>query len=203
MEKFRSLQPCTFLNPVPAVLVSCCGKEEGAKPNMLTVAWAGTVNSEPPMVSVSVQKKRYSHDIIRDSGEFVVNLVDEAHCKAMDYCGVRSGRDGDKFVATGLHPMPAEGLQYAPAVEECPAYLACKVRQVLELGSHDMFIGEVVAVQVQDQLFEEDGSLHMEKLGLVCYTHGVYQRAADVLGFFGYSVARPEVLEKRMKIYQK
>ncbi len=203
MEKFRSLQPCTFLNPVPAVLVSCCGKEEGAKPNMLTVAWAGTVNSEPPMVSVSVQKKRYSHDIIRDSGEFVVNLVDAEHCKAMDYCGVRSGRDGDKFAATGLHPIAAEGLQYAPAIEECPAYLACKVRQVLELGSHDMFIGEVVSVQVQDRLFEEDGSLRMEKLGLVCYTHGVYQRAADVLGFFGYSVARPEVLEKRMKVYQK
>ncbi len=203
MPSFRSLQPCTFLNPVPAVLVSCCGKGKDAKPNMLTVAWAGTVNSEPPMVSVSVRKNRYSHDLIKDSGEFVVNLVDEEHCKALDYCGVRSGKDGDKFAATGLHAMPAEGMTYAPAVAECPAYLACKVRQVLELGSHDMFIGEVVGVQVREDLFDADGSLHLERSGLVCYTHGVYQKAADVLGFFGYSVARPEVLAKRMQAYQK
>lgn len=202
MEKFRGLDPCTLLCPVPAVLVSCQGIEAGSRPNMITVAWAGTVNSDPPMVSVSVRKDRYSHGLIQHSGEFVVNLVDEAHCRALDWCGVRSGRDGDKFDATGLHPMKATGMQYAPAVAECPAYLACKVRQVIELGSHDMFLGEVVGVEVRDSLFDADGSLHLERAGLVCYNHGVYQRASDVLGFFGYSVARSDVLEKRMRSYR-
>lgn len=202
MEKFRALDPCTLLSPVPAVMVSCRGMEE-ERPNIITVAWAGTVNSRPPMVSVSIKKERYSHALIQGSGEFVVNLVDERHCKALDFCGIRSGRELDKFAATGLHPIPAPKMDYAPAIAECPAYLACKVRQVLELGSHDMFVGEVAAVQVKEELFDEDGSLHLERAGLVTYNHGVYQRTADVLGFFGYSVARPQVLEKRMKGYSR
>lgn len=203
MNKFRTFDPCTLLAPVPAVMVSCCGAEEGAKPNIITIAWAGTVNSDPPMVSVSVRKNRYSHHMISSSGEFVVNLVDEAHCKALDFCGVRSGKDVDKWEACGLTAMPAQGMTHAPAIAECPAYLACKVRQVLELGSHDMFIGEVVGVQVSEEYFAQDGSLHLERASLVTYNHGVYQRAADVLGFFGYAVARPEVLARRMKTYEK
>ena len=203
MEKFRTFDPCTLLSPVPAVMVSCCGTAEGDKPNIITIAWAGTVNSDPPMVSVSVRKERFSHDLIARSGEFVVNLVDEARCRALDYCGVRSGRDTDKFADMGLTTMPAVHMQYAPAIAECPAYLACKVEKVVELGSHDMFIGRVVGVQVRDDLFDEDGSLHLERAGLVGYSHGVYQRNEQVLGFFGYSVARPEVLERRMKSYRK
>ena len=203
MNSFRTFDPCTLLAPVPAVMVTCAGKEEGARPNIITNAWAGTVNSDPPMVSVSVRKNRFSHHIIKESGEFVVNLVDQERCKAVDFCGVRSGKDVDKWQACGLTPMPAIGMEHAPAIAECPAYLACKVRQVLELGSHDMFIGEVVGVQVRDDLFAADGSLHLEKAGLVAYNHGVYQRTAEVMGFFGYSVARPEVLERRMKNYEK
>jgi len=202
MEKFRTFDPCTLLAPVPAVMVSCRGTALEDRPNIVTVAWAGTVNSDPPMVSISLRKERFSHGMVEESGEFVVNLVDEARCKATDFCGVRSGRDVDKFAHCGLTAMPALGLQYAPAIAECPAYLACKVRQVLELGSHDMFIGEVVGVQVRDDLFNEDGSLHLERAGLVAYNHGVYQRTAEVLGFFGYAVARPDVLERRMKNYQ-
>ncbi len=202
MEKFRTFDPCTLLSPVPAVMVSCRGVKEEDKPNIVTVAWAGTVNSTPPMVSVSIRKERFSHALVKESGEFVVNLVDEQRCHALDFCGVRSGRDVDKFEHCKLTPMPALNLQYAPAIAECPAYLACKVRQVLELGSHDMFIGEVVGVQVRDDLFAQDGSLHLEKAGLVAYNHGVYQRTAEVLGFFGYSVARPEVLARRMKQYE-
>ncbi len=198
---FRSFSPCTLLSPVPAVMVSCRGAAE-EKPNIITVAWAGTVNSDPPMVSISVRKQRFSHDLIQRSGEFVVNLVDEARCRALDYCGVKSGSQVDKFAETRLTPMAAEGMTLAPAIAECPAYLACRVRQVLELGSHDMFIGEVVGVQVRDDLFDPDGSLHLERAGLVCYDHGVYQRASEVLGFFGYSVARSEVLEKRMSAYR-
>ena len=203
MEKFRTFDPCTLLSPVPAVMISCCGTAEGARPNIITIAWAGTVNSDPPMVSVSVRKERFSHDLIARSGEFVVNLVDEARCRALDYCGVRSGRDTDKFADMGLTTMPAVHMQYAPAIAECPAYLACKVEKVVELGSHDMFIGRVVGVQVRDDLFDDDGSLHLERAGLVGYSHGVYQKNEQVLGFFGYSVARPEVLERRMKPYRK
>ena len=203
MEKFRTFDPCALLSPVPAVMVSCRMAEEGARPNIVTVAWAGTVNTRPPMVSVSIRPERFSHRMIEESGEFVVNLVDEAHCADLDYCGVRSGRDVDKFAERHLTAIPAVGMTYAPAIAECPAYLACKVRQRIPLGSHDLFIGEVVGVQVRDELFDEDGSLHLERAGLVCYDHGVYQRASDVLGFFGYSVARPDVLKKRMQTYKK
>ena len=203
MEKFRTFDPCTLLSPLPAVMVSCCGTEAGARPNIITIAWAGTVNSDPPMVSVSVRRERFSHGLIAQSGEFVVNLVDGARCRALDYCGVRSGRDTDKFADTGLTAMPAVNMQHAPAIAECPAYLACRVEKTVELGSHDMFIGRVVGVQVRDDLFDEDGSLHLERAGLVGYSHGVYQKNERVLGFFGYSVARPDVLERRMKPYRK
>lgn len=199
---FRTFDPCTLLCPVPAVMVSCRGQEPDARPNIVTVAWAGTVNSDPPMVSVSLRKERLSHGIIKESGEFVVNLIDEARCWALDYCGVKSGRDVDKFAECKLTAMPALSLEYAPAIAECPAYMACKVRQVIELGSHDMFIGEVTGVQVRDDLFAEDGSLHLERAGLVAYNHGLYQRTAEVMGFFGYSVARPDVLERRMQQYK-
>ena len=199
---FRTFDPCTLLNPVPAVMVSCRLPQQDARPNIVTVAWAGTVNSDPPMVSVSLRKERLSHSIIKASGEFVVNLVDEPRCHALDFCGVRSGRDLDKFAECGLTAMPAISLDHAPAIAECPAYLACKVRQVIELGSHDMFLGEVTGVQVREDLFDEDGSLHLERAGLVAYNHGLYQRTAEVLGFFGYSVARPDVLERRMKQYK-
>ena len=201
-HNFRTFDPCTLLSPVPAVMVSCRAPEPDACPNIVTVAWAGTVNSTPPMVSISLKKERFSYGIIKASGEFVVNLVDEPRCHALDFCGVRSGRDLDKFAACGLTAMPALSMEHAPAIAECPAYLACKVRQVIELGSHDMFIGQVTAVQVREDLFDPDGSLHLERAGLVAYSHGVYQRTAEVLGFFGYSVARPEVLERRMKPYK-
>lgn len=201
MENFRTFDPCTLLSPVPAVMVSCKAPEEGAKPDIVTVAWAGTVNTTPPMISVSIRKERFSHDMILNSGEFVVNLVDAKHCADLDYCGVKSGRQVDKFAERHLTPMQAVGMTHAPAIAECPAYLACKVRQVLELGSHDLFIGEVVGVQVRDEWFDADGSLHLERAGLVCYDHGVYQRAGEVLGFFGYSIARPEVRRKRMQAY--
>lgn len=202
MNNFRTFDPCTLLAPVPAVMVSCKGLAEDAKPNIITIAWAGTVNSDPPMVSVSIRRERFSHHLVKESGEFVVNLVDEANCKALDFCGVKSGKEVDKWAECGLTPMPALGLDCAPAIAECPAYLACKVRHVLELGSHDMFVGEVVGVQVREDMFTGP-ALHLERAGLVAYNHGVYQRTADVLGFFGYSVARPEVFERRMKTYEK
>ncbi len=195
---YTVLSPSAMLNPVPVVLVSCADPKNPEKKNMITLAWAGTVNSEPPMVSISVRKERYSHDLIAESGEFVVNLVDEGMCRAVDYCGVRSGKDADKAAETGLTYMPAETMKIAPAVSGAPVSLSCKVRQMLELGSHDLFIGEVTGVMVRDDLLDGNGTLHLEKAKLVAYSHGLYQKLGGVMGFFGWSVARPEVLERRM-----
>ncbi len=203
MPAFRELAPFPMLSPVPAVMVSCCDPETPEKPNIITIAWVGTVNSDPPMVSISVQEKRFSYDMIVKSGEFVVNLVGKDQCRAMDYCGVRSGRDTDKWADCALTPVPAKGMACTPAIAECPGYLACKVRKTLNLGSHVMFIGEVVSVGVQENLFDEDGSMHLERCELVTKAHGVYQKATDVLGFFGYSVARPDVLKRRMSVYKR
>ncbi|MBQ1366400.1 MAG: flavin reductase family protein [Clostridia bacterium] len=202
MKEYVSLNPSTMLNPSPVVLVSCAEKGKTGKRDLVTVAWAGTVNSEPPMVSVSLRKERYSHGLISASGEFVVNLVDEGLARATDFCGVRSGRDIDKAAELGLTLTEAEGLEAAPRVDSAPVSLACRVRQVLELGSHDMFIGEVVSVQVRKDLLDEKGALHLEKAGLIAYSHGLYHQLGKVTGFFGWSVARPEVLEKRMKEYR-
>lgn len=198
---YTPLPPSTLLNPVPVVLVSCADPRNPEKKNMITLAWAGTVNSDPPMVSVSIRKERYSHDLIADSGEFVVNLVDESMCRAVDFCGVRSGRDVDKAAETGLAYMPADTMSVSPAVAGAPVSLCCKVRRMLELGSHDLFLGEVTSVLVRDDLLDSAGSLRLEKARLIAYSHGLYQKLGDVLGFFGWSVARPEVFEKRMKSY--
>ena len=199
MGEYVSMNPSTMLNPTPVVLVSCAQKDNPEIRDLVTVAWAGTVNSDPPMVSVSLRKERYSHGLISGSGEFVVNLVDEALAKATDFCGVRSGRDLDKAKETGLTLVPAEGMEAAPRVDGAPVSLSCRVKQVLPLGSHDMFLAEVTAVAVRKDLIDESGALHLEKAGLVAYSHGLYHRLGDVMGFFGWSVARPEVLAKRMK----
>ena len=199
--QYRALEPTTLLAPVPAVLVSCRG--EDGRANALAVAWAGTVCSHPPMVSVSLKPERFSHGLIRESGEFVVNLVDAAHARALDYCGIRSGRAEDKLAACGLETEPMPGLDRAPALRDLPAQLGCRVRQVIPLGSHDLFIGEILSVRVREDLFDPDGSMHLERAALVSYSHGVYQRAGENLGFFGWSVARPEVLKRRMSRLSK
>ncbi len=198
MGEYISINPSTMLNPTPVVLVSCGEKGNPEKCDLVTVAWAGTVNSEPPMVSVSLRKERYSHGLIESSGEFVINLVDEALLRATDFCGVRSGRDLDKAKELGLTLSPADGMETAPRVDGAPVSLSCKVQQVLPLGSHDMFLAEVKAVSVRKDLLDEKGALHLEKAGLVAYSHGLYHRLGDVMGFFGWSVARKDVLERRM-----
>ncbi len=196
MNEFVSLNPGTLLAPVPAVMISCA--LPGGKPNLITLAWVGTVNSDPPMCSVSVRPTRYSHDIIRDSGEFVINLCGEENLRATDFCGVKSGRDVDKFAACGLTALPVDGFA-APAVAECPLYLACKVVNALELGSHTMFLGEIRRVGVKKELLNANGAVDLGKARLVGYNHGVYYRLGEALGFFGYSVAAPDVLDRRMK----
>ena len=199
---YKVLTPSTMLNPTPVVLVSCADPKKHENRNMITLAWAGTVNSEPPMVSISVRKERYSHPMIAESGEFVVNLVDEEMARATDLCGVRSGRETDKAKETGLSYMKADKMETAPAVQGAPVSLCCKVRQTLELGSHDMFLGEIVSVMIREDLLDGNGSLHLEKAGLIAYSHGLYQKLGEVIGFFGWSVAREEVLQRRMNAYR-
>ena len=194
---FRTIGPTTYLSPIPSVLVGCADPANDVKPNLITVAWAGVVCSKPPMVSVSIRKERYSHAIISRTGEFTVNLVGQELLKAMDFCGVKSGRDVDKFAHLGLTAVPAPGLEHAVGVGEAPAFLSCKVHQVIELGSHDLFIGAVQQVSVADRYFRPDGSINEEAMDLVSYVHGKYRAVREPLGFFGFSVASPKVLERR------
>jgi len=195
-SNFVSLKPGTLLSPVPAVMVSCAS--EGMRPNIITLAWVGTVCSEPPMCSISVRKERHSHGMIRESGEFIINLCGEEQLKAMDYCGVKSGRDEDKFAACNLTPVSVHGFQ-APAIGECPMYLACKVTSVQELGSHDLFLGKIESMGVSKLLMDEKGKIDFDKDKLVAYNHGQYYSLGKPQGFFGYSVASKEVLKRRMK----
>ncbi|MDW7656659.1 MAG: flavin reductase family protein [Bacillota bacterium] len=196
-----ALKPATLLSPVPVALVSCCGLPSGscAKPNLITIAWAGTICSDPPMVTISVRQSRYSHQQIKETGEFVINLVDADLLQAADYCGVRSGRDEDKFKSCALTAIPADGMECAPAVAESPLYLACKVHQVIELGSHDCFLAEIVAVNVVADLLDKKDRLRLDKADLVAYVHGEYRLLGKQVGFFGFSVAAPEVLARRLK----
>lgn len=182
-----------MLYPVPAVMVSLA--REGEKPNIITVAWAGTVNSDPAMLSISVRKERYSHAILCETGEFVVNLVHEPLVRACDYCGVRSGRDVDKFSQMGLTPVAVEGVA-APAIAESPVNLACRVKQVIPLGSHDLFLAEVVSVTVDERYMDEKGTFHLNDAGLVAYSHGTYFKLGKAIGTFGYSV-RKNIIKKK------
>lgn len=196
-SSFRSIGATTYLCPIPSVMLGCANPHKGAAPNLITVAWTGVVCSKPPMLSVSIRKERYSHDLIADTGEFTVNLVGRKLCRAMDFCGVKSGRDVNKFETLGLTAISAPGLSIAPAVAEAPAFLSCRVHSVTELGSHDLFLAEIVEVSVQDCYFLPDGSIDENAMELVSYVHGKYRALSDVLGFFGYSVASPEALKRR------
>ena len=176
----------TLLNPEPPVLVSCGSPE---KPNLITVGWCGTICTQPPMLSISVRPERYSHGLIRQSGVFVVNLPTEPLTRAVDWCGVKSGREVDKFAAMGLHAAPAAQVDTV-LLEESPVNLECRVTQVIPLGSHDLFLAEVVAVDVDEALLDETGKLCLERARLIVYSHGEYLALGRRLGSFGYSVRK-------------
>ena len=169
-------KPGNMLYPLPAVMVSC--QRPGEKPNIITVAWTGTVCTNPPMAYISVRPERYSYDIIRETGEFVINLTTEKLAEAVDYCGVRSGRDTDKFQDMHLTPEPSSKIG-APMIGECPVNLECVVEKVEELGSHHMFLAKVVAVHVDEAY-----------TGLLAYSHGEYTGLGKKLGTFGWSVKK-------------
>lgn len=184
-----SFKPGNVLAPVPVVLVSC-GGTGGWKPNLITIAWTGSVCSDPPMVSISVRPERYSHEIIRSTREFVVSVPSERHAKAVDWCGMVSGRDADKFAVTGL--TPGAGLAVGcPIVMECPMNIECRVGKELALGSHTLFLAEVTGVQVSSRLLDAKGKLRLEKGGLMAYAVGQYFALGKVIGRFGFSVKKP------------
>ncbi len=176
-----------MLYPLPAVLVSMADKE--GRPNIITVAWAGTVCTNPPMLSISVRPERYSYEIIKSTGEFVVNLTTKNLVFATDFCGVKSGRDVEKFKEMRLTPLESEKIK-APAVAESPVNIECRVKQLLELGSHHMFIAEVVNVRVAKEFIDGKGRFNLAASGLIGYSHGRYYELGKELGSFGYSVKK-------------
>ncbi len=176
-----------MLYPVPAVMVSC--QREGERPNIITVAWAGTVCTNPPMLSISVRPERYSYDIIKETKEFVVNLTTKDLTYATDYCGVRSGKDVDKFKEMNLTPSESKHIK-APGIMESPVNIECKVVAVEELGSHHLFLAKVEGVSVDEQYMDEVGKFHLNDIGLVAYSHGEYFLLGEKLGKFGYSVRK-------------
>lgn len=183
----QSWKPGNMLYPLPVVMVSC--NRKGEKPNIVTVAWTGTICSDPAMVSISVRPERYSHDIIEETGEFVINLVTKDLTYATDYCGVRSGRDVDKFKEMNLTPLPSKMID-AVGIEESPVNIECKVVEVKKLSSHDMFIAEVVNVTVDDRYMDENNKFNLNDSDLVAYSHGEYFTLGEKIGTFGYSVRK-------------
>ena len=187
IEKTVFPKPGNFLYPAPPVMVSCGIK--GEKPNIITIAWAGTVCSDPPMVSISVRKERFSYGILKKTREFVINLPDRSMARACDYCGCTSGAVTDKYADTGLTPGKSTVIG-APTIVEAPVSIECAVKKIIPLGSHDMFLAEVKAVQADRRYMDEKGAFHMEEADLIAYSHGRYYALGKMLGSFGFSVRK-------------
>jgi flavin reductase (DIM6/NTAB) family NADH-FMN oxidoreductase RutF len=176
----------TLLAPVPAALVTCGTIEQ---PNVLTIGWTGIVCTRPPMTYISVCPERYSHDIIKASGEFVINLTTSAMCRETDFCGVKSGKNTDKFSACGFHTVPAQKVA-PPLIEECPLSLECRVVDEKLLGSHTMFLAEIVGIDADEKYIDSKGKLNLQQCGLMAFAHGEYFTLGRKLGDFGFSVRK-------------
>lgn len=181
-------KPGNMLYPLPAVMVSAGDKKGNA--NIITVAWTGTVCTNPAMLYISVRPERFSYGMIKETGEFAVNLTTEKLAYAADWCGVKSGRDVDKWSEMKLTMQTADRLEYAPLIQESPVNIECRVCEVKELGSHHMFLAEVLAVHVDGEYLTETGKFELNKSGLIAYSHGTYLKLGEELGTFGYSVKK-------------
>lgn len=181
-----SLNAGTLLAPVPPVLVSCGTLE---KPNVFTVAWTGILCTRPPMTYISVRPSRFSHEIIRENGEFAINLPTDRLVRAVDLCGIKSGRDCDKFELSGLHVCASEKLS-VPLIEESPLSLECRVTEIKQLGTHDMFMAEIVGIAADKELVDASGRIRFDKCGLLAYSHGEYYSLGKKIGYFGFSVRK-------------
>lgn len=182
-----SFKPGNMLYPLPVVLVSAADSKGNT--NLVTVAWAGTICTNPPMLSISIRPNRFSHHMIEETGEFVVNLTTKELAYATDYCGVKSGRDVDKWKEAKLTPIASEVVK-APCIKESPVNIECKVTEVKKLGSHDLFLAEVAAVHVDDAYIDENGAFHLSQADPIAYCHGEYFELGKKLGKFGYSVKK-------------
>ena len=197
----QSWKPGNMLYPLPVVMVSAADKE--GRDDIITVAWAGTVCTNPPMVSISIRPERYSYHMIRETGEFVINLTTEELAFATDYCGVKSGRDVDKFKETGLTREKAEKVK-APMIAEAPVSIECKVKEIRELGSHHMFIAQVAAVHADEKYMDEKNRFDLNRARPIVYSHGEYLGTGKKLGTFGYSVKKAKKqAKKRGKMEKK
>ena len=183
-------KPGNMVYPVPAVMVTAADRE--GKSNIITIAWTGTVCTNPPMAYISVRPERYSYGMLKETGEFVINLTTEKLVRATDYCGVKSGRDTDKWKETGLTPIPAQEVK-APLIKESPVNIECRVSEIRELGSHHMFLARVVAVDVDEAYLNEQGRFELQKAAPIVYSHGEYYGLSSLLGTFGYSVRKKTV----------
>lgn len=190
----QSWKPGNMLYPLPVVMVSAADKE--SRDDIITVAWAGTVCTNPPMVSISIRPERYSYHMIRETGEFVINLTTEELAFATDYCGVKSGRDVDKFKETGLTREKAEKVK-APMIAEAPVSIECKVKEIRELGSHHMFIAQVAAVHADEKYMDEKNRFDLNRARPIVYSHGEYLGTGKKLGTFGYSVKKAKKQGKK------
>ena len=191
----QTWKPGNMLYPLPAVMVSTADKAGNS--NILTIAWTGTVCTNPPMAYISVRPERYSYHMIRESGEFVINLTTKKLARAADYCGVRSGKDVDKWKECHLTRGTASTLKYAPVIEESPVQIECRVKSIQELGSHHMFLAEVTAVQVDESYMDAKGKFDLNRTGLIAYSHGEYLDLGKKLGTFGYCVRKKQIKRKR------
>ncbi len=180
-------KPGNMLYPLPAVMVGCKGKD--GKNNIITVAWTGTVCTNPPMVYISIRKERYSYGIIKDTGEFTINLTGQSLVRAADYCGVKSGREVDKFKEMKLTPVKGVHIE-APCIEEAPVNIECRLKEIIPLGSHDMFLSEVLGVHADSKFMNEKGKFDLSMAKPIVYSHGEYYGLGELLGTFGYSVKK-------------
>lgn len=188
-----SWKPGNMVYPLPAVMVTVRGRD--GKDNIITIAWTGTVCTNPPMLYISVRKERYSYQLLKEAGEFVVNLTTEKLVKATDYCGVRSGSKVDKFKETNLTKEEAQVVNCA-MIQESPVNIECKVKEIIPLGSHDMFLADVVNVNVDDRYMGEEGRFHLDQANPLVYSHGTYYKTGKELGTFGYSVRKKKKKKK-------
>ncbi len=189
----------TFIYPIPAVMVSCGTMEES---NIITVAWTGILNTNPAMCYISVRPERYSHDIIKENGEFAINLTTRQLAYATDWCGVKSGRDVDKFKEMKLTKEKANIIS-VPLIKESPVSVECKVKEIVPLGSHDMFVAEIVAIDADEKYIDEKGAFDISKCDLIAYANGGYYPLEKKIGKFGYSVQKKSKTAKNSKINAK
>lgn len=182
-----SWRPGTQIYPLPAVIVTCGNKPENW--NMLTVAWTGTICSDPAMCFISLRPERFSYPLIKENMEYTINLTTDDMAFATDWVGVKSGKTCNKWKKTGLSPIPGEKVS-SPTLQESPISIECKVKEIIPLGTHDMFISEVVNVRADSKYFDETGKFNLEKAGLLAYSHGYYYRLGEIIGKFGFSVKK-------------